>query len=64
MINTAVVSELPEKKNIKYVVCVDPGSLGMAFHPIIDEIRKYRENTGRQLSSVIHMMLVPMCIST
>ena len=49
MINTAVVSELPEKKNIKYVVCVDPGSLDVAFHPIVDEIRKHRENTDRTI---------------
>ncbi len=47
MVTPAVVLEVPNRPNIKYVVCASPGTLEEAFAPLVEEIRWKRTNIDR-----------------
>ncbi len=47
MVTPAVVLEVPNRPNIKYVECANPGTLEEAFAPLVEEIRWKRTNIDR-----------------
>ncbi len=47
IVTPAVVLEVPNRPNIKYVVCANPGTLEEAFAPLVEEIRWKRTNMDR-----------------
>jgi len=49
MVNPAVISESPNKVNIKYVVHLNPGTLEETFAPLVEEVRRCRSTTDRTI---------------
>ena len=49
MSNPAIVSESPNKPNIKYAVCLNPGTLEETFAPLVEEIKRCRQTTQRTI---------------
>ena len=49
MTNPAVVSESPNKPNIKYTLCLNPDTLEETFPPLVEEIKRYRQTTQRTI---------------
>ena len=49
MEKTVVVSVLPDRPNIKYVVKGDRESIELTFASIVEEVRKFRCGTGRTI---------------
>ncbi len=47
MVSPAVISELPNRPNIKYAVHANPGTLEETFAPLMEEIRHKRTSMDR-----------------
>ncbi len=49
MVNPVVVSESPNKPNIKYVIRRNPGTFEEAFAPLVEEVRRCRCTTDKTI---------------
>ena len=49
MVNPAIVTELPSKPNIKYIIQRDPGSFEETFAPLVEEVKRFRHLTDKTI---------------
>lgn len=49
MVNPVIVSESPNKPNIKYVLKRDPGTLEETFASLVEEVRRCRQTTDKTI---------------